>query len=323
MRSRFLRPGKNTIRIVFSSAEKAALAAAKKLPYPVPHNRFPVQSPHRNLIRKVQCHAGWDWGPCLMVAGIGGDISLGAFSDVRIDYVLTEQKHTRGKCVVRVSAECEVAREGQYELAVTLGERSASTHGAASPRAQAAPGLDIVVDAPKLWWPNGYGEQPLYDLTVKLGGHVVSKKIGLRSLELVNREDKTGLSMSFRVNGVDIFCKGANWIPCDALPQRQSRDRLEHLLSSAAWAQHEHAARLGRRPVRERRLLLPVRREGPPGLARHDVLLRAVPRHPGVPRQRGAGDPPPGEAAARPSLHRPVVRQQRGRGGAHLVPRVA
>ena len=52
----FLRPGKNSIRIVFSSAEKAAFAAAKKLPYPVPHNRFPVQSLHRNLIRKVQCH---------------------------------------------------------------------------------------------------------------------------------------------------------------------------------------------------------------------------------------------------------------------------
>ena len=48
-------------------------AAAAKLPYPVPHTIYPVQSPHRNLVRKVQCHSGWDWGPCLMVAGIDGE----------------------------------------------------------------------------------------------------------------------------------------------------------------------------------------------------------------------------------------------------------
>ncbi len=231
----FLRAGKNSIRIVFSSAEKAALAAAKKLPYPVPHNNFPVQSPHRNLIRKVQCHAGWDWGPCLMVAGIAGDIRLEAFSDVRIDYVLTEQKHSKGRCVVHVAAECEAPREGQYEMSVTLGGRSV-TRSVTLSRGRGSPALDVVVDSPDLWWPNGYGAQPLYDLAVTLGGHTVAKKIGLRSLQLVNRTDRKGLSMAFRVNGVDIFCKGANWIPYDALPQRQSHERLSKLLSSAAEA---------------------------------------------------------------------------------------
>ena len=93
-----LKKGKNTLRVVFRSAENAAIALAKKLPYPVPYNINPVQSPHRNLVRKVQCHSGWDWGPCLMVAGIEGRVSLDAWSDVRIDYVYTEQKHSRGKC---------------------------------------------------------------------------------------------------------------------------------------------------------------------------------------------------------------------------------
>ncbi len=231
----FLRSGANTIRVSFASSERTATERAARLPYPVPHVRNPVQSPNRNLVRKVQCHSGWDWGPCLMVAGIAGEISLGAFSDVRIDYVATEQKHGKGKCTVRVFAECTAAREGPYTLEVALGEKRASRKVMLS-RGSNSPSLDITLENPALWWPNGYGPQSLYELSVRLGGDSVWKRIGLRSIRLINREDAQGLSMTFRVNGLDIFCKGANWIPQDALPQRESRARLEHLLSSAAAA---------------------------------------------------------------------------------------
>ena len=229
---RYLRPGKNLLRVVFTSAENAAIAEAKKLPYPVPHVNHPVQSPHRNLIRKVQCHGGWDWGPCLMVSGIPGSASLDAWSDVRIDYVYTEQRHSKGKCVVRVFAECEAARAGEYELEVRIGEASARKQ-VGLVAGHNRPSVEVTVSAPKLWWPNGYGKANLYELSVRVGTHEVSKRIGLRTLQLVNKDDKTGLSMIFRVNGLDVFCKGANWIPLDALPQRESRERLEHLLESA------------------------------------------------------------------------------------------
>ena len=232
---RALVPGRNTLRVQFTSAENAAIAAAKKLPYPVPHTRYPVQSPHRNLIRKVQCHAGWDWGPCLMVAGIEGAASLDAWSDVRIDYVYTEQKHSRGACAVRVFVECEAAAAGEQELRVKIGSATAAKKVRLSAGAN-RPSVDLTVEKPELWWPNGYGEAHLYDLSVQLGEQAVSQKIGLRTLELVNREDRNGLSMVFRVNGIDIFCKGANWIPPDALPQRETPQRLEHLLESARRA---------------------------------------------------------------------------------------
>ena len=231
----FLRAGKNEIQVRFTSAETVARERAKTLPYPVPHTQSPVQSQHRNLVRKVQCHAGWDWGPCLMVAGIYGDISLQAFSDVRIDYVMTEQKHEKDACTVTVFVECLAAREGSLELEATIGGRRAS-RTVPLKKGFNRPEVEVTIEDPKLWWPNGYGPQPLYDLTVRLGGDAVSKRIGLRGLELVSREDAHGLSMVFRVNGQDIFCKGANWIPHDALPQRESRPRLEHLLSSAARA---------------------------------------------------------------------------------------
>jgi beta-mannosidase len=231
----YLTNGLNEIQVRFKSAENVAALRAKALPYPIPHTQSPVQSPHRNLVRKVQCHAGWDWGPCLMVAGVSGDICLLAYSDVRIDYVLTEQKHSAGLCAVTVRVESRAARAGHCSLRADLGGHAAS-RAVELDKGFNTSDVEISIKNPSLWWPNGHGEQPLYELTVQLGGDIVSRRIGLRSLELVTAEEAQGLSMVFRVNKRDIFCKGANWIPHDALPQRESRRRLEHLLGSAAAA---------------------------------------------------------------------------------------
>jgi beta-mannosidase len=170
-----------------------------------------------------------------MVAGIYGDISVQAFSDLRIDYVSSRQRHHAGRCAVDVSAECDVEREGDYDVSVQLGDASVSRRVHLG-RGVQAPSVTLEVKRPRLWWPNGYGEQHLYDLVVSVGSHAVQKRIGLRTLTVVNREDAAGLSMTFRVNGVDMFCKGANWIPFDALPSRQTERRLDHLLASAAAA---------------------------------------------------------------------------------------
>ncbi len=94
----------------------------------------------------------------------------------------------------------------------------------------------VTLKDPELWWPTGFGKQHLYDLEVRIGGSELCKKIGIRTIELISEEDKTGRSMLFRVNGLDIFAKGADWIPCDALPQRQTPEAVEYLLDSAVKA---------------------------------------------------------------------------------------
>jgi beta-mannosidase len=230
-----LRPGVNTIRVEIESPEKRAALLASRLPYPVPHTVYPVQSRHRNLLRKVQCHAGWDWGPCLMVSGIYGAFYLGATSLGRIEYVATTQRHARRSVAVDVEVEVLSPSGGDSLLEIELGD---ARH--AEP-AKLVPGTNrlkatVRVTDPRLWWPNGYGGQPLYPLVVRVGGDEVRKRIGLRTIEVVTTPDKHGVPVTFRVNGVDIFAKGANWIPCDALPQRQSREVLDGLLSSAARA---------------------------------------------------------------------------------------
>ncbi len=232
---KYLRIGANTIRIELDSAERAAIVESKKFAEEIGYSKFPVQSPYRNLIRKVQCHGGWDWGPCLMVAGVYGKIYLGATSVGRIEYVTTEQKHHNGVVDVTVNCEVEAPADGKTDFTVKL-DGQTLTKTVRLKKGNNVVSQIVRVKKPQLWWPNGFGKQPLYDLTVTLSGDSVCKRIGLRTIEIDNREDKHGVSMTFIVNGHPIFAKGANWIPADALPSRQSRAVIDDLLESAVQA---------------------------------------------------------------------------------------
>ncbi len=229
-----LHTGKNDIRIHFHSAEKEACRRAAELPWPIPTISTPIESPHRNLVRKAQCHAGWDWGCCLMTAGIAGAIGLEA-GPGRIEYVYTDQAHGKGECRLTVHVEYRSAISRDVELRVEIDDRAVTQQVAARPGLNSLC-VEYVVPHPRLWWPNGCGEQYLYRMKVSVGQESRSIKLGLRTLEVVSEEDEIGRSMVFRVNGRDVFCKGANWIPCDALPQRQTKDVYEDLLESAALA---------------------------------------------------------------------------------------
>ena len=96
----------------------------------------------------------------------------------------------------------------------------------------AGPVTDIAfeVEDPDLWWPAGQGGQPLHDLTVAVADRTLTRRIGLRTMELVTEQDAAGLSFKLRVNGRDIFAKGANWIPADALSGRISADKTLSLI---------------------------------------------------------------------------------------------
>ncbi len=246
-----LAAGTNLISVLIRSPEKAAAEAAAALSYPVPCSTYPVSSPHRNLLRKAQCMAGWDWGPCLMTGGIYEGIALVALEGPRIEYA-TISSHpvpgddTRRSWSVRVKVELEAPSAMEAELEIELAGAKARRRLSLD----AGPSVhieELKVEGVEPWWPAGHGSQPLYDLvvacrsasgaaTVGLGGHELRKRVGFRELELVNEENEAGKSMSFRVNGRDIFCKGANWIPADALPSRWSKARVEGLLRSAAEA---------------------------------------------------------------------------------------
>lgn len=247
-----LRGGTNTIRVICYSAEREAQRRSDLLPYPVPHSYYPVQSPHRNLVRKVQCHGGWDWGPCLMVAGIYGRCSLTLSPIGYIEGFSFRTLHTDS---LRWNVPVEIRYilpQGNAEVPAPVGSGMVTVHcrlrdPAGVPMAEQTVevwalhgGVNVLetelsVQAPQLWWPAGYGEQPLYTLEVEVRGKgqtltAQPKTLAFRDLEVVAQEDAIGRSLTFRVNGRDVWAKGANWIPLDALPGLQTEDRYRQLL---------------------------------------------------------------------------------------------
>ncbi len=245
-----LAPGRNRLSVLIRSPERAAIARAAEIPYPIPASLYPVHSPHRNLIRKAQCMAGWDWGPCLMTGGIYDDAALIGIDGPRIDYATTRARRegdcwqldididldSAEPCTACVRAELAARRPGMPPLAAQACEVEL-------PRGRARKTLGLRVERPELWWPQGYGEQPLYELYVTVSdprkaqdAHTLTKRIGFRELRLVSEEDGWGRSMKFVVNGREIFAKGANWIPADALPARATPLRIETLLRAATAA---------------------------------------------------------------------------------------
>ncbi|HEX3020779.1 MAG TPA: glycoside hydrolase family 2 protein [Lachnospiraceae bacterium] len=101
----------------------------------------------------------------------------------------------------------------------------------------------INIPEPKLWWPNGFGEQPLYDVKVTLlcSGAILEEKeytIGLRTLTVSQEKDEWGSEFALKVNGVKIFTKGANYIPEDCVYSWITKDRIEYLVKSSVRANY-------------------------------------------------------------------------------------
>ncbi len=102
----------------------------------------------------------------------------------------------------------------------------------------------ITVRGPKRWWPNGFGEQPLYRAEVMLldeAGNELdrwSRRIGLRTLTVNTDKDEWGECFAHEINGVKIFAMGADYIPEDNIFSRITQERTRRLLEDAAAANH-------------------------------------------------------------------------------------
>jgi beta-mannosidase len=227
--------GENIIELRFRSPRAEMRERAKSLPYPIPcnHNAHGPKFPHYNLVRKPMCHAGWDWGIPLQSMGVHGDFSLNAVDQARIEYISTVQEHVGDRVRLHVSAELLAPAAGSSTMTVEIAGQRVNRPLPLTPGSSTGEAT-VEIAAPKLWWPNGYGDQPLYELRVSVGAESACKQIGFRSLEVLSAPDAAGRPLTVRVNGCDIFCKGANWIPTDALPARQHQHYESLILSAKA-----------------------------------------------------------------------------------------
>lgn len=230
--------GENTISIAFSSPTRYIKAAYAADPADGTTDAM-VGFP---LLRKAHCMFGWDWGPRLPDAGIWRPIGLVGVTSARIGGVYAEQTHEPGRVTLRVRTDVTCYSGAKPQVAVTL--------TAPDGRVFTASGEDcaLTVDDPALWWPNGYGGQPLYTLavTASAGGQIADtweKRIGLRTMTVHREKDASGESFCHRVNGVDVFAMGADYIPEDNILSRVNPARTRRLLEDAKAA-HFNAIRV-------------------------------------------------------------------------------
>lgn len=242
--SEWIREGSNEIEILFKSNPKAGQEIAAAQPYPVPHtHNNPVGG--GNMLRKVQCDFGWDWGPCLMPFGVSGTIAV--HGDVATDIlsIEVEQKQIDGEIYLEVCTLFAEMKDAKvpYRLYIDGAEVDRET---INTRADAFDGQSCFIsdpelacakiENPKFWWPAGHGAQHLYEIKVELGDQSKTIKVALRDINLITDQDETGSRFAFEVNGREIFAKGANWIPADALPSRITPEKTRALLQSAVDA---------------------------------------------------------------------------------------
>jgi beta-mannosidase len=234
------KPAANELRVQFASpvkfaAEQQAVRALPGVSQAIPGGPY---------LRKAPCQFGWDWGPQLPPVGIWKDLRLEGRTGARLQQVYLRQEHAGGQ--VTVEARVAVERLGKVPLTATV-RIIAPDSGVVESSAEVAPGdevkLRVPIAQPQLWWPNGYGRQPLYQVEIRLdySGSPAEAPLdqrtyplGLRTIELRQSEDQWGRSFVFVVNGVPVFVKGSNWIPADSFPTRISDKHLDGLIRAAA-----------------------------------------------------------------------------------------
>ncbi len=247
--SKALRVGENTLSVYFRSPIREV--EGKEV-------RIHAFSHERLHTRRIQCTYGWDWVERFVTCGIWRDVYLD-FSDgpcVKNVYVYTENLYQDLAQIV-VEAELEGYEAGEIlELAIK------------DPKGEVVyrhkfyckePSLKKYIDIPdaRLWYPHGYGEQPLY--TLEIGGK--KQTFGIRTVMIEERPDKKGSpyyetclkikdSVSgkiydkneefsgFRliINGTPILCQGANWVPSEPFPSAETDNKITTLLSLAKEA---------------------------------------------------------------------------------------
>lgn len=239
---KLLHPGKNEIQIVFRSVlrfiEDYPYEAHKKINY------IPCGSMKGNqLLRKAHSMFGWDWGPQTIDAGIFRDIYLQGYSHARIEDIRIHQQHAKNVSV-QTSITLSESVPGQ-KLCVELSEDGADKPlqtKLCKTNADGVAAVDFVIENPKLWWPNDYGDQPLYIVRTTLldedgtSLESITRRIGLRTLTISQEKDKWGNEFAFCVNGVKIFTRGGNYIPDDCLYTRITEKKLDYILESCRRA---------------------------------------------------------------------------------------
>ncbi len=241
-----IKTDENNLRILFKSAIKIGVEKHDALDYIIPTSNNDLSElgglgDKRVSIfsRKPGYHFGWDWGPRFVTSGIWKPLILKAWNDADIrDLNIKQKELNKDKANLLANIEVESVESSQLIVELSIDGKKVKTENISINEGLNNLSIPFEIKSPKLWWPNGLGDQNLYTVEIKLlkDNAILSQKssrIGLRTIEVVQEPDSIGKSFYFKVNGHPVFMKGANYIPQDIFVDRVTPDHYEKLIQSA------------------------------------------------------------------------------------------
>ena len=247
--SSLLKKGENTIKVHFRSPIKEVEG---KRPLPA---AFTAERLHS---RRMQCTYGWDWVARFVTAGIFKDvyIELGDDFDVENAYIYTVSIEGDAPQIC-FEAEFKNFENGEHIKVEVISPEGEIIHSHRYYVKEKELKDHINIVGGRLWYPAGYGEQPIYTLKIHnkefkfgirtavvyqvkdaIGGEYYNKALSVKETPLGKLADKNEEFSGFelRVNGIPVFCKGANWVPSEPFPSAEDNGKMTEILTLAKEA---------------------------------------------------------------------------------------
>lgn len=239
-----LRAGTNLLRVAFTAPITKLEPEIKDFPYNLNQTSVNDTGTPRvaNFARKAQFQFGWDWGLRLVTVGIWRPIWLESWADARLEDVQYHQNTLAPEvATMRVDVNTGTRQPGNYEIRVRNADDGRIFTKRALLPTETEVSMDFRIEKPRYWWPNGHGTPNRYHLICELwrDGELIDtqhRKIGLRTVELVQQGDSLGTSFYFKINGRPVFIKGAAYIPQDAILTRITPEQKTQLLTQSQAA---------------------------------------------------------------------------------------
>lgn len=235
-----IKTGDNILRIVFHAAAREGLKeiAGFNFQFPLSGGRYDNRA--SILTRKSAMQYGWDMAPRFLGCGIWRQPYIRGYNNAKItDTWYKPISVSAQKATYEAITEVYALKAGEYNYTVYLGD---APRPMVEKKVKLVPGLntlsiELSIDKPTLWWPNGMGDHFMYLFRTRLleKENIVDemdRQIGVRTIKLVQKPDAQGSSFYFEINGKPLYIKGSNWMPADAFISRVNHDKYNALLNT-------------------------------------------------------------------------------------------